>query len=112
EICAEHHQFAVREIEHPADAVDQHISAGDQRVDRAEDENVDRELQTNCPRELESGCRRWGDAELRAPTGSSSFHLIGFPILHAGNLIAVPLVDPVVEAGAEVVVFGPLDGST
>src|SRR5262245_9630975 len=52
------------------------------------------------------------DGELGAPTGSSSFHFIGFPILHEGNLVAVPLVDPVVEAGAEVVVFAPLDGST
>src|SRR5262249_61054985 len=41
-----------------------------------------------------------GRAELGAPTGSSSFHLIGFPILHEGNLVAVPLVDPVVEAVA------------
>src|SRR5262249_58551563 len=52
-----------------------------------------------------------GRAELGAPTGSSSFHLIGFPILHEGNLVAVPLVDPVVEAGGGGGVFCPLDGA-
>ncbi len=61
-------------------------------------------------RELNSGCHGW--ARKARPTSSSSFHLIGFPILHAGDLVAVPFVDPVIEPGAEVVVFGPLDRST
>ena len=43
-IGAEHHQFAMREIEHAADAIDQHIAARDQRVDRREDDDVDGEL--------------------------------------------------------------------
>src|SRR5262245_1355922 len=40
-----------------------------------------------------------------------SLHFIGFPVQHARNLAAVPLVDAIVELRAEVVVFGPLDWS-
>ena len=45
QIGAEHHQFAMGEIEHPADPVDQHVAAGDQGVDRGKDDDVDEELQ-------------------------------------------------------------------
>src|SRR5262245_18569019 len=38
-----------------------------------------------------------------------SLDFIGFPAQHAGNLVAVPLVDAIVESRAEEVVFGPLD---
>src|SRR5271169_2550416 len=38
-----------------------------------------------------------------------SLHVIGLPVLHTGDLVAFPLVDPIIELGAEVVVLGPLD---
>ena len=66
QIGAEHHQLAMRQIEHAADAVDQHIAARDQRIDRSQHDDVDDELhaailrtprgQGKPPRE--SSCRR------------------------------------------------------
>ncbi len=41
----EHHELAVRQAQHAARAVDQHVAAADQRVDRRQDGDVDRELQ-------------------------------------------------------------------
>src|SRR5262245_12960865 len=38
-----------------------------------------------------------------------SLHFIGFPVLHARNLVAIPLVDAIVELRAEVVVLSPFD---
>ena len=43
-VGAEHHQLAVRERQHPADAVDQDIAAADQRIDRRQYRDVDGEL--------------------------------------------------------------------
>ena len=44
QIGAEHHQLAMRQVEHAADPIDQHVAAGDQRVDRGQDDDVDEEL--------------------------------------------------------------------
>ena len=44
QIGAEHHQLAMRQVEHAADPIDQHVAARDQRVDRGEDDDVDDEL--------------------------------------------------------------------
>src|SRR5262245_60561693 len=51
---------------------------------------------------------------LRPRNGSAAvnrplLYLIGFPVLHAGNFVAIPFVDAVVELRAEMVVLGPLD---
>src|SRR4029453_12708938 len=40
---------------------------------------------------------------------AGSLHFIGLPVLHAGNLAAIPLVDAIVELRAEMIVLGPLD---
>jgi hypothetical protein len=44
QIGTEHHQLTMREVEHAADPVDQHVAARDQRVDRGQDDDVDDEL--------------------------------------------------------------------
>jgi len=44
QIGAEHHQFAMRQIKYAADAIDEHITAGDQRVDGGQHDDVDDEL--------------------------------------------------------------------
>ena len=49
EIAAEHHQFAVRQIEHAADAVDEHVAAGDQRVNRRQHHDIDEQLHAGSP---------------------------------------------------------------
>ena len=44
QIGAEHHQLAVREVQHAAHAIDQHVAAADQRIDRRQHDDVDDEL--------------------------------------------------------------------
>ncbi len=44
QIGTQHHQLAMRKIEHAADPVDENIAAGDERVDRAQYDNVDSKL--------------------------------------------------------------------
>ena len=47
QVGRQHHQLAVRQVEHPAHAIDQHVAAGDQRVDRGQHDDVDGELQVD-----------------------------------------------------------------
>ena len=44
QVGAEHHQLAVRQVEHPAHAIDEHVAARDQRIDRRQHDDVDGEL--------------------------------------------------------------------
>src|SRR5690348_14285556 len=75
-VGAEHHQLAMREIEHAADAIDQHVAAGDQRVDRRKDDDVDDELHEKCPDRLVAAARTraaaWLSYAVTSPRSSSS----------------------------------------
>ena len=44
QVGRQHHEFAVSQVENPAHAIDQHIAAGDQRVDRGKYDDIDGEL--------------------------------------------------------------------
>src|SRR5262249_60234686 len=52
-----------------------------------------------------------GGANLRrrVVTLRGSLHRVVLPVLHARDLVAVPLVDAVVELRAEVIILGPYD---
>ena len=44
QIGPQHGEFPMRHVHHPADAIDQHVAAGEQRVDRREHHDIDDEL--------------------------------------------------------------------
>ena len=44
QIGAEHGDLAMRHVQHPAHAIDQHIAAGEQRIDRRQHDDIDDEL--------------------------------------------------------------------
>ena len=68
----------MRQIDHAADAIDEHIAAGDQRVDRRKHHDVDDELQAAT---LERSPPR-----MRAGRMSDLFHVVGEPVLDQRDL--------------------------
>lgn len=91
-VGAEHHQFAMRHVEHAADAVDEDISARHQRIERGKHNNVDEELGAHL-------------------AGSARGDVVFDPVFLGDDLVLglVPLVDAVVLRRAEMVVRREFD---